>query len=177
MITLDDLLPSNSGKWSFVRILLPVVTLATVTGWRSALKLHSQTHQCQSRFPTLKEILFRIIDYSLPILYWRLHIKKSNITKLMIRATRTLPKTNIAPENRPSQKETNLPTIHFQVLCLLVSGRVKKHIPKSINNLWMITSWGSNLHSKLDGIGCSLGPKVIPWCRFPKGINSPSLRV
>ena len=29
----------------------------------------------------------------------------------------TLPKTNIAPENRPSQKETSIPTIHFQVLC------------------------------------------------------------
>ncbi len=28
--------------------------------------------------------------------------------------TDTLPKTNIAPENRPSQKETNTPTIHFQ---------------------------------------------------------------
>ncbi len=26
----------------------------------------------------------------------------------------TLPKTNIAPENRPSQKETSIPTIHFQ---------------------------------------------------------------
>ena len=29
----------------------------------------------------------------------------------------TLPKTNMAPENRPSQKETSIPTIHFQVLC------------------------------------------------------------
>ena len=29
----------------------------------------------------------------------------------------TLPKTNIAPENRPPQKETTTPTIHFQVLC------------------------------------------------------------
>ena len=29
-----------------------------------------------------------------------------------------------APENRPSQKETALPTINFQVLLLLVSGRV-----------------------------------------------------
>ena len=29
----------------------------------------------------------------------------------------TLPKTNIAPENRSSQKETSLPTNHFQVLC------------------------------------------------------------
>ena len=27
----------------------------------------------------------------------------------------TLPKTNITPENRPSQKETHLPTMHFQV--------------------------------------------------------------
>ena len=29
----------------------------------------------------------------------------------------TLPETNIAPENRPSQKETSIPTIHFQVPC------------------------------------------------------------
>ena len=29
----------------------------------------------------------------------------------------TLPKTNIAPENKPSKKETNIPTIHFPVLC------------------------------------------------------------
>ena len=29
----------------------------------------------------------------------------------------TLPETNIAPENRPSAKETDIPTIHFQVLC------------------------------------------------------------
>ena len=29
----------------------------------------------------------------------------------------TLPKFNIAPENRPSQKETSLPTIIFQGLC------------------------------------------------------------
>ena len=27
----------------------------------------------------------------------------------------TLPETNIAPENRPSQKEISIPTIHFQV--------------------------------------------------------------
>ena len=28
----------------------------------------------------------------------------------------TLPETNIAPENRVSQKETSIPTIHFQGL-------------------------------------------------------------
>ncbi len=27
----------------------------------------------------------------------------------------TLPETNIAHENKPSQKETSIPTIHFQV--------------------------------------------------------------
>ena len=29
----------------------------------------------------------------------------------------TLPETNVAPENRPSHKETSLQTIHFQGLC------------------------------------------------------------
>ena len=29
--------------------------------------------------------------------------------------TTTLPETNIAPEDRPSQKETSIPIIHFQV--------------------------------------------------------------
>ena len=29
----------------------------------------------------------------------------------------TLPRTNIVPENRPSQKEIYLPTINFQGLC------------------------------------------------------------
>ena len=29
----------------------------------------------------------------------------------------TLPATNIAPENRQSQKVSSIPTIHFQVLC------------------------------------------------------------
>ena len=29
----------------------------------------------------------------------------------------TFPETNIAPESRPCQKESSLPTIHVQVLC------------------------------------------------------------
>ena len=29
----------------------------------------------------------------------------------------TLPETNIAPENRPSQSESSIPTMHFQGLC------------------------------------------------------------
>ena len=42
--------------------------------------------------------------------------------KPLIYQVYTLPKTNIAPENRPSEKETTIPTIHFQVL-LTVSFR------------------------------------------------------
>ena len=34
-----------------------------------------------------------------------------------------LPETNIAPQNRPSQKEISIPTIHFHVLCGYVSFR------------------------------------------------------
>ena len=36
---------------------------------------------------------------------------------LLVSESITLPETNIAPENRTSQKETSIPTIHFQVLC------------------------------------------------------------
>ena len=34
----------------------------------------------------------------------------------------TLSETNIAPENRPSQKQTSFPTIHFQALCWFQGG-------------------------------------------------------
>ena len=44
----------------------------------------------------------------------------------------TLPQTNIARENRPSQKETSIPTIHFQGRLLLVSGRVPCDFEKYI---------------------------------------------
>ena len=33
------------------------------------------------------------------------------------RAKHTLPETNMTPENRPSEKETSILTIHFQELC------------------------------------------------------------
>ena len=34
----------------------------------------------------------------------------------------SLPETNKAPENRPAQKETSIPTIHFQMLCQFEGG-------------------------------------------------------
>ena len=37
--------------------------------------------------------------------------------KIQIFTKHTLPKTTIAPENRPSRKQTSIPTIHFWVLC------------------------------------------------------------
>ena len=46
------------------------------------------------------------------------------------------PETNIAPENRPSQKETSIPTIHFQVRTVsfregifLFLGNIDSHVP------------------------------------------------
>ena len=36
----------------------------------------------------------------------------------------TLPETNIAPENGPSQEESSLPIIHFQVLCSFQGGYI-----------------------------------------------------
>ena len=39
----------------------------------------------------------------------RIPIKKAVYIYIYI----TLPETNVAPENRPSQKETSIPTIHF----------------------------------------------------------------
>ena len=41
----------------------------------------------------------------------------------------TLPKFNIAPENKESQKETHLPTIHFQRLCQTSRGYNLVHHP------------------------------------------------
>ena len=50
------------------------------------------------------------------------------------------PETNIAFENRSSQNETSLPTIDFQMLLLLVSGRV---------DLFEIEIWGHASHLKM----------------------------
>ena len=38
------------------------------------------------------------------------HLNQTSVFRFYV----TLPETNIAPENRVSQKETSLPTIHFQ---------------------------------------------------------------
>ena len=46
----------------------------------------------------------------------RTQLLQVTVVEAAIRRT-TLPETNIAPENGPSQKETSLSTIHFQVLC------------------------------------------------------------
>jgi len=46
----------------------------------------------------------------------RTQILQVTVVEAAIRRT-TLPETNIAPENGPSQKETSLSTTHFQVLC------------------------------------------------------------
>ena len=60
-------------------------------------------------------------------------INKKSLQRIRSRKKlRYLPKTNIAPENGPSQKETRIPTIHFQVRTLSFrEGRYSK-----MDGLW-----------------------------------------
>ena len=44
------------------------------------------------------------------------HTREIQFEGLIDLQTIFLPETNIAPENRPFQKEISIPTIHFQVL-------------------------------------------------------------
>ena len=45
------------------------------------------------------------------------HYYDDTLILLQAALAATLPETNIAPENRPSHKETSLPAIHFQMPC------------------------------------------------------------
>ena len=67
-------------------------------------------------FPDCTNFIIQILQISSNIQY-NIIIIYAHIQKI------TLPKTNIAPENRSSQKETSIPIIHFQG-AMLVSGRV-----------------------------------------------------
>ena len=60
----------------------------------------------------------------------------------------TLPKTNIAPENRPSQKETSIPTIHVQVRTVsfregILDKKIQQIGPpkKKKTNSWNAGKW------------------------------------
>jgi len=68
-----------------------------------------QVQKNQSTFPggLPKKASFGPYKYSVPS--QRLPPKKSRQTN----QANTLPETKIAPENRPSQKKTSIPTIHF----------------------------------------------------------------
>ncbi len=65
--------------------------------------------------------------------------KQPPITSLL-----TLPETNIAPEDGPSQTGNNrLPIIHFQVAnLLLVSGSRVLTLPKTVLAMWITHGWG-----------------------------------
>ena len=58
-------------------------------------------------FKNLMYLWIKITPLDQPKVGWKSHFYKKS----------TLPKTNIAPENRLSQKESSIPTIHLQVLC------------------------------------------------------------
>ena len=59
----------------------------------------------------------RPLHWSNILFQLRLHWRKEKKDSQPFYSNITLPKTNIAPENRPFQKESSIPTIHFQVLC------------------------------------------------------------
>ena len=80
--------------------------------------------------------------------------------------TLTIPETNIAPENRPSQKETSLLTIHFQVLCyyiikipanyiyIIKSGQFAVFISNSGGNIKPLTTLQLRAHVRcMDELG------------------------
>ena len=67
----------------------------------------------------------------------RFHSKITFPTKKSTRVGNTLPETNVAPENRPSQKETSLPNHPFS-RSMLVSGGVlnKNNTKKFLSKGW-----------------------------------------
>ena len=52
------------------------------------------------------------------------NVQGENWQKRLKPPASTLPETNMAPENRVSQKETSIPSIHPFLGAMLVSGRV-----------------------------------------------------
>ena len=69
----------------------------------------------------------------------------------------TLPETNITPKNRPSQKETSVPTIHFQVRAVSFRGC-----------RWF--QWFFDFHPNFFG-GCN---DPIRWEYFSNGLKAPT---
>ena len=83
--------------------------------WRSQVTFKSflKVALQNSMFDSIHELSFaRIHSSHATVIQHRYKIEKTPFTLLD-----TLPETNIAPENRPSQNDTSIPTIHFQVLC------------------------------------------------------------
>ena len=90
--------------------------------WRFAISLPDKLSHPQ------KENLSACLSKALKINGWLTSPKNRNKKSSFHQTSRTwgssrnfpagtLPETNIAPESRPSQKETSIPTIHFQLLC------------------------------------------------------------
>ncbi len=63
-----------------------------------------------------KDVSIKLLRTTQPTLPYK-NVDLPEFFQFMHELVVTLPETNIAPENRPSQKETSIPTIHFQVPC------------------------------------------------------------
>ena len=80
--------------------------------WRPAEPAVSAKKKSKWKNPFLyrdaKPCFFPLTPKNLGKLTW-------NLKLIQLKSKLTLPETNVAPENRPSQKESSIPTIHFQV--------------------------------------------------------------
>ena len=80
----------------------------------------------------------------------------------------TLPETNIAPENRPSQKETSIPTIHFQggYTLLVTDGAWFLPSTVAINQKWDDKDSDYVMFGLPSHVGCQ---SVWPHATLPDG--------
>ena len=85
-------------------------TTAIYTAWTWLAPLFTRLFCISSAFQGFPSTVQRAIH---GIRFWII----SPVLNIGLFSKFTFPETNIAPENRPSQKEISIPTIHFQVLC------------------------------------------------------------
>ncbi len=112
---LTNMLPCWTVSWCPTKTLLPVAKLTKLrlqpktSTIFTPLKLnkHGTKNQWQEERDSRLRKSTKIFS--------SFHVEPSGFFSIWRKPGTTLPKTNIAPGNRPSQKESSIPTINFQV--------------------------------------------------------------
>ena len=87
------------------------------------------------------------------------------IPQVIIQVRATPWKFNIAPENIPSQKESNLPTVIFQGLCWTSRGYQQNNILQYIS-LWFFKKKGTPWNKP-----CAIHPGILAYKNSPKKLT------